>query len=607
MHLLFAALVATAGACPSNPNPAALLDANRAATVSGSQLEGTRTVRYSYHGQGLDGEIVTTIDIDTGDFAETETLGLVTGASGFDGHQAWMRDLSGAYSPQAGGNKNARAINEAYRNANLWWRLDRGGARLESLGCDGLRVSPAGGQPFEAWFDPKTHLLIRIRETQSFGDIAETSYSGFARRANALVPSRINIETNDDPTSRETLQLTEFSLSATRPASAYGMPVIRSANWSLPSPGRVTIPFILINNHIIVSVRIDGRGPYPFLVDTGGHDIVTSFVVKELGVRSIGDTASSGGGEKSVSSGYAAIHRIDAGGAQLNDQTVVVLDFSPLDIEGIRLGGMLGVEFLERFVVRIDYGEKTLTFMDPTSFSNGDRLASGVAVPFVFYGHMPQVRGNFDGRPARFNIDTGSRGEVTLTAPFVSGEKLRKTYANGVEITDGWGVGGPSKSYVVRVGELSLGSVTTSRPIASLSDAKHGAFSDPNYEGNVGSGLLKRYVATFDYPGRTLYLEVTPHPDPDVGAFDRVGMWLNLGNGGMEVMDLVVGGPAEIAGLKVGDMVVAIDSVSVSTRSLSEVRRSLKIAPVGQPIAITYTRAGTATTSTLSPRDLIPQ
>lgn len=594
-----------AAACTSSPDPLALLKAQRAATQLRSPPHGTRIARYAYRGQGLEGAVDTKIDLDTGNFIEATTLGAIKEAKGFDGHLAWMQDLSGAYLPQTGGNKEALAISEAYRNANLWWRADHAGARLEPLGCDGLRVTPVDGQPFEARFDPHTHLLMEVRESQSFGATHDIHYSLFQRKDGVLIPTRIDTDTNDDPKSHRTLQLSETSTTIARPASAYAMPRHKPSDWSLPSPGRVTMPFTLINNHIIVDVRLDGRGPYPFLVDSGGHDIVTPYAVKELGIVSAGDTPSFGAGEKSVSSGYAHIDRIDIGSALLSNQTLVTLDFSPPAVEGIPLGGMLGLEVFERFVVQIDYGAKTLTLIDPASFSEVDRAASGVAIPFVFYEHMPQVKGDFDGRPARYNIDTGSRAEVTLTAPYVSVERLRDAYPDGIEITDGWGVGGASRSYVVRAGVLGLGSVATPRPIAGLSETRHGAFSDSNYEGNVGSGLLKRYVATFDYSRLTLFLKPTENLDQDVGAFDRVGMWINLGEAGMTVMDLAAQGPAEMAGLKVGDVITAIDGTAVLTRTLSDIRRSFKIAPVGRAIAVTYSRGGEPNTTQVVPRDLI--
>ena len=145
------------------------------------------------------------------------------------------------------------------------------------------------------------------------------------------------------------------------------------------------------------------------------------------------------------------------------------------------------------------------------------------------------------------------------------------------------------------------------RPIAGLSETRHGAFSDSNYEGNVGSGLLKRYVATFDYSRRMLFLKPTKILDQDVGAFDRVGMWINLGEAGMTVMDLAAHGPAEKCGLKVGDVIIAIDGTAVLTRSLSDVRRSLKIAPVGRAITVTYSHEGASNTTQVVPRNLIAE
>ena len=91
------------------------------------------------------------------------------------------------------------------------------------------------------------------------------------------------------------------------------------------------------------------------------------------------------------------------------------------------------------------------------------------------------------------------------------------------------------------------------------------------------------------------------------GAFDRVGMWINLGEAGMTVMDLAAHGPAEMAGLKVGDEIIAIDGTAVQTRSLSDIRRSLKIAPVGRAITVIYSREGASITTQIIPRNLITE
>jgi C-terminal processing protease CtpA/Prc len=84
----------------------------------------------------------------------------------------------------------------------------------------------------------------------------------------------------------------------------------------------------------------------------------------------------------------------------------------------------------------------------------------------------------------------------------------------------------------------------------------------PYVAGNVGAGVLKRFNITFDYPHQQLIFEPNAnHDKPDV--FDRSGMWLNQSADGFEVMDVIPGGPAATAGIKIGDRVLTIDGHSV--------------------------------------------
>jgi hypothetical protein len=593
-----------AAICAANISPDRLLDVHRSAIGAGRA--GTLTARYAYSGQGLSGATTVTADRRTGMFVTDTIAGPSHSVIGYDGKTPWMADTSGYHSAQTGGDKRALAVNEAYRRAELWTRPDRGGAAIEELGCGKLQVTPKGGKPFVATFDPLTGLLSEVKEKQSYGVTSTTRYTDYGRRAGMMVATRIAMLTNDDPSSAETLRLTGLTLGAATAPARYAMPASNPVDFSLPPSGRATLPFRLINNHIIVDARIDGKGPFPFLVDTGGHDILTPATVRTLGLRPIGVTPSFGAGEQANNSGYVRVARIDAGGAVLTDQTIITLDFSPPAVEGLTLGGMLGVEFFERFVVRIDYGEKTITFIDPHRFDERERASAGTGISFDFYDHMPQVVGTIDGRPARFDIDTGSRSDVTFTRPFVDKAGLRAAYPNGVTITDGWGVGGPARSYVVRSRNLSLGGVTVDGPIAGLSAAKAGSFADEGSDGNIGSGLLKRFVVTFDYPHRRLYLRRLARPDADTGRFDRTGMWINQQESGFEIMDLADNGPAATAGLRKGDVVLAIGGQDVASLSLSDARSMLKTVAVGRPLPISYRREGKMSEATVMPRDLIP-
>ena len=146
-------------------------------TASGEiRTSGSVRLVYSYDGQGLTGTVTIRFDPATGAYLVENDLGLVRTASGYDGRTPWMRDFSGANTTQEGGDRVRLAVNEAYRYANLWWRPDRGGARITFVGretadgrqLDRLRVEPVAGEPFDAWFDSATGLLARIAERQMF-------------------------------------------------------------------------------------------------------------------------------------------------------------------------------------------------------------------------------------------------------------------------------------------------------------------------------------------------------------------------------------------------------------------------------------------------------
>jgi hypothetical protein len=239
---------------------------------------------------------------------------------------------------------------------------------------------------------------------------------------------------------------------------------------------------------------------------------------------------------------------------------------------------MVGFELIRRFVTTGSItGATRFTFTDPARFTPVRCWAP--PVPFVFYDHLPDVKGLIDDLPARFDIDTGSRSELDITGPFVAAHDLRARFAKGVSAVTGWGVGGPSRSYVVRLPSVTLGdanggTVKVEGPTAGLSQDKGGSISDPNYDGNVGGGLLKRFAVTFDYANQVMYLKPIVPPPADAGRFDRSGMWINAGKSGYDVTDVSPGGPAAEAGIAVGDIITAVDGKPVATDGLSDARIS---------------------------------
>ncbi len=586
---------------------AAVLSANRGAT--GETPSGEVRLIYAYVGQGMTGVARTTYDSRSGAFVDSAEIGPTSEAGGFDGETAWMKDQSGAITPEAGGDKGHLAVNEAYRNANLWWRADRGGAKIIALGTrsnggrafDVLSVTPIGGKAFEAWFDARTHLLARTIEPQAFLKVT-TDFSDYRPMDGAKIPGKVVVDPGQGPMGVQTQTLMTSTIGAARPPRAYAQPLFTVTDAAIENGGgRTTVPFQLLNNHIYAEVKINGRGPYQMIFDTGGHDILTPGTAKALSVNAEGHAVGSGAGEGTVDVGFARHVTFQIGDLLMKDQTVTILPITTVGAEGLDEQGMMGFELFRRFVTRIDYGAKTLTFIEPAKF---DPSGAGVAVPFMFYDHLPQVAGTFEGAPGVFDIDTGSRAEFTVTKPFADANHLRESHPKGVVAVDGWGVGGPAVSYVTHGKELTLGPVKVGDFVAAFSVQDKGAFADPNYQGNVGTRLLKRFVATFDYGHQIMYLKALPAPVADIGTFDRAGAWINKSAKGFEVVDVTAGGPAAAAGLAVGDQITAIDGRPATTIQLSDVRAHLRDEAV-PAVLLVVDHAGQSRTVNLTLRDLI--
>jgi hypothetical protein len=566
-----------------------VLAANHAA-VGDMPAAGAAEFDYGYASAGLRGVQRIKFDLATGAFMEVDDSNGIRFANGYDGKVPWQEDLSGTFTPQEGGDRIPVAVSTSYGYANLWWRPDHGGAVISYAGretrdghsLDHLVVTPKGGKRFDAWFDARTHFLMEIDEDQEFLHVKET-FSDYRSENGAVLAHRIVVDPGVGADGISTSTLTHAGVRPAQKLSTYGYPATPPTGAIIAGgAASTTVSFRLLNNHIYVQASVDGKGPFTFIVDSGGHTLLSSHIVTEAGLKPIGQSVQSGAGEGHSTIGYVHYNEIAIGAARLRNQTGFATEIYDKSIEGVPVDGMVGFELIRRMVTTIDYGRHTIAFTDPKRFAADSAL--GVAVPFVFYDHLPDVAGSIGDLPATFNIDTGSRSEIDITSPFVAAHQLRERFTKGTSAVTGWGVGGPTRDYVVRLPALKLGAVEVDDIVAGLSDAKHGSISNPNYDANVGGGLLKRFVVTLDYAHEVMYLRrITPTP-PDVGTFDRSGLWINAKDGGYAITDVAKNSGGARAGLVVGDIITNIDGKTVRAADLAGTRRMLRDKPAGTEV-----------------------
>ncbi len=583
---LAAALVASAGPAPVPASPAPLAPdlilARAKEAQGGAAWDAVRTLRLqgTISFGGVDGPIENVTDVRTGRFHDSYELGPMKGANGFDGKDAWSQDASGQSRIDGAETPRRTAVTESYRRALAFWYPTRHAAEIRTLGERGeggrrfhvLAIVPEGGRSFELWVDARTWLFDRSVEKID-SDTFVTFFSDWRDVAGVKVPfSQRVVRIGDE--GKHDQRVTLSRVDRDRP--------VEDARFTRPGPpprdfgfagGKrsTTVPFTIANGHIYLDVKLNGRGPFRILLDSGGFNVVTPAVARELGLEVKGELPFSGAGEKVEDAGLTKVDRIDVGDAFLERQAFSVFSMDSLAaVEGVPEQGLLGYEVFRRFVARIDYEKRQLTLVEAADF----RYAGpGTVLPFVFNDHIPQVDGEIDGIPGKFDLDTGSRVSLDLMSPFVARHGLvEKLHAQPERIT-GWGVGGPTLSRLARPRALKLGPMEIAGPVTCLSSAKRG-FSSADVAGNVGYGVLSRFTVVFDYRRQQVILE----KNAAFGrrdAYDKSGLWLHAGDGAWEVKEVVAGGPGAEAGLAVGDRILAADGKTPATLSLPELRARL--------------------------------
>ncbi|MFI5320845.1 MAG: aspartyl protease family protein [Myxococcota bacterium] len=538
--------------------------------------------------QGLSGSGERLEDHRTGRYALRVDLGAITLAEGFDGETPWSIEGNNPARPERGADRLAGARSDAYRRSFSHLTGRRPGS-VAALGerSEGtrrfelLQIGPQDGRPFELWLDAETWLPARVVE-KSASDTLTTTYSDWRRVDGVAVPFALR-ESNGDA---------KYDTVTTVESIAFGEPAA-DAELAMPAPpprdfgiadgaASTAVRFELVNNHIYAEVKLAGRA-VTLIVDTGGLNVVTPELARELGLPVHGEIEGRGVGEQKVDVGVTQVARVEIGGAFLENQTFYVFPLGPLAaVEGRDAAGLIGYEVFRRFTARIDYDERQLTLYDPARFTY---QGPGVAVPIAFDDHTPRVEAEVDGLRGWFDLDTGSRSSLTLAAPFVEAHGLRAKYAARFTATTGWGVGGASRSQLARAASLRIAGFDVRQPVTLLSVQRAGSFAASDIAGNLGGGLLRRFDLTLDYEHQRIFFEPNASfAAPDV--FDRSGMWLNDGEGALDVMDVTPGGPAERAGLRVGEKLRAIDGAPVAPGDLLRLRERFRSDPPGTRVPL---------------------
>ncbi|MCC6196278.1 MAG: aspartyl protease family protein [Burkholderiales bacterium] len=556
----------------AKPDPLVLLAVAKAAS-GGSAWDSLRTQKSEVKlaTAGLEGAVERLTDIQTGRSLLRYSIGPLSGAAGYDGKTVWTQDGQEPAKVETGAAALELAANAAYRDKLAFWYPDRGRARIEykeraqadGRAYDVVTITPEGGRAFEFWLDAETNLIERLVEREA--DVTRTEiYSDRRDVQGVRIPFHTRT-TRGDPKFDEVVTVQKIAFNEPVATVAFGPPV-EAQELSFPQ-GRaaVEVPFEVYSGHLFVNVMLDGRGPFRMLLDAGGANVLSQQTAQALiGPRPL---------PKVLPVASTMIN-----GVELSGQRYIVADIDGFlrRVEGLdNIAGVLGLEWFVRMPIKIDYARSRLTLYDPDKFKYS---GAGVRVPVAVRGRLPQVRGSIEGIEGLFEIDTGSRGSLTITPAFAAKHDLGKRLnAKTVAIT-GAGAGGPLRATLGRGKLLKIGSVEVPSPVVAIAQGAPDAAARAEVAGNIGFGVMRQFAVTYDLPNDALYFErYINFGTPDIA--DRGGLWLERVDEGYKVVDVVVDGPAATAGLKAGDMIVEINGYPAAQTPLPAAREALRSSP----------------------------
>lgn len=378
----------------------------------------------------------------------------------------------------------------------------------------------------------------------------------------------------------------------------------QTLGFSLPDGvNRIDIPIEIHNNLIVVPVILNNRLPLKFIIDTGVRTaILTQKVYSDiLNLSYTRKYSLSGpGGQKLVDAFITSNVTFDMPGVHGQGHSMLVLQEDYLELKnsmGTDVHGILGYELFSRFVVMIDYEAKKMTLMRPENFKP---KKSYQALPIRIEDTKPFVELIISVRDsaqmtAKFLVDTGASHGLLIEED--SDKRLRMPDKNISSIL-GRGIAGIITGKISRTKSLKFGKYELNDLITSFPDdyAYRDSVGSKNFSprnGSVGGDLLSRFTVIFNFPGEMMYIKKNPSFKKKF-YYSLSGITLRAKGPKLreyEISDVRTNTTAAAAGLKVGDVIISVNGVSVADYELSYVNNFFNSKP-GRKIKVEILRNG---------------
>ncbi len=321
------------------------------------------------------------------------------------------------------------------------------------------------------------------------------------------------------------------------------------------------IKFEFIENHIYVPVVIKGKERL-WILDSGASvTVIDSGYAAEMGLAFKGPIKGQSASGV-VDLFYVTMPAFGLQGVSFNKQQVMTMNISELTkkVLGFEVGGILGYDFLSRFVTKIDYAKEELSFYAPGRFKYaGDGKVIDAPLDDARLFSIPVVvEDTFSGK---WHLDIGAGGE-NIHYGFAQSHNLLKR--EGIDAV-AFGASGAIKTKMVQFERISIDGLTIEDPVIGIPyQGGKGSFGGESIIGNVGNSFLRHLVLFLDYEHQQVIIEKGDNYGKEF-AHSKAGLQLWFGDSGeIEVSYVSSRTPAEESGFEQGDIIRAVNGIDIT-------------------------------------------
>jgi len=359
------------------------------------------------------------------------------------------------------------------------------------------------------------------------------------------------------------------------------------------------IPFKYIGKHIFIPVIVNGRERL-WVLDTGASiTVLTDTFANELGLEREGDLKGQGAGG-TVNASFATLPPFNVQGIQFKEQIVAIIDMRELIRRvGVDIAGILGFDFLSRFVTKIDFANELVSFYEPETF---EYTGDGKVLDIHLEQSSFEVATTLDGvHSGSWLFDIGA-GTTNLDGRYA----LREGYADKKGVIGlAHGAGNEFQIKQVKCDSIQFAGYTVYEPIVNFNYGGTDTTFTADRIGGLGNTLFQHFVIYCDYGREQLIVEKGDkfnQPWP----LDNSGLQLYWGDDLKQIAVLLVAPdtPAEKAGFLKDDIIKTVNGIDVALFDGINAVRKLLTTDAGTNYEFGISRAGEGKTLKLKLADL---